>query len=138
MLENLHQFFQSPVKVVLISRRLNQRHFDGMMEIIRPNAIQPESIFLSGIDQSALVPFIFCNNESAAFVNDFCDLTENVPAGLVENRMRRVEAETVDMKLLHPVLNIREVVRPHLFSVGTAKVNGFTPWSVMFVLEVVR
>ncbi len=103
------------------------------MEIIRPAAVESQPSGVRRAQQIRIVSIVLRDDEPASRMHPLRDLREDVLRRVVDNCVRRIEAETVDVKLAHPVECVfaKEIPYRRLFVI-----QPDAPWRLMFGIEI--
>ena len=70
------------------------------------------------------IAFVLRDDKGAALVHHLRRFGEQMLLGVVEDGVRRIEAQAIDMKLVEPVRGVREEERPHRRSVRPSKFSA--------------
>ena len=112
-----------------------------MMKIIGPNAIQPIPSPVGGQDELGLVAVILRYEQDVSFlwkrgVNFSSKFFEEVRGAVVHHRMRRVQAQSVDVILVYPMQGVFYKKMPCMAAVFIVKVDAVAPGAFMSGREI--
>ncbi len=68
-LQGLDDFMHLANEILLVARSVDDRDFDGMMEVVRPNPIKAEAVLLQRSDNSCFIAFVLRDHVSAPRVS---------------------------------------------------------------------
>ena len=89
---------------------LRERNSGAVMEIVVPHSVEIIATFTARSNQFGFLPLIFCEQKNRArtsrFARGAADGADDVFIRIVKNALRRIEAESIEMKLLDPVAPI--------------------------------
>src|SRR6185312_13608739 len=89
-----------------------QQPSSRVMEVVGPDAIEAEAVFRNGPDDLAFVPLVLGDDKDWAIrcggTGALADLAEDMDRRVIDDRMRRVEAEAVHVEVANPHLSVRQ------------------------------
>jgi hypothetical protein len=119
-----------------------ERAPDLMMEVVGPHGIESPPARRRRGHHVRQVAVIFGDQQHAALAGSGThpagELGEEVSRALVDQRVRGVEAQAVDVVLVDPVQSIFEEEVAHHVAVRAVEVHGVAPWCLMAARKVVR
>src|SRR4029453_7582521 len=114
-----------------------ERNMRSVMEVVIPQCVESEPASLRRTQQPDVLRLILTNKNYLArpgrFARAACDRRNNMLGGGVENLLCRIEAETVKMKLLDPVLDVGQKKFPHGCSIGPIEIERLTPIALVSI-----
>ncbi len=119
-----------------------ERGVHGVMEIVRPDAVEAEPALPALAHEPRIVLVALRDDERPAaeppseVVNRGRELVEDVPRARVEDRVYGVQAEPVDVILGDPVERVVDHVAAYLVAVGAVVVDGAPPRRAVATREV--
>ena len=114
-----------------------QRHADAVVEIVRPQAVQPAAALGFGHGERGGVALVLGVDEAAPRVHGLGDFGEDVPVRFVHDGVRRIEPEAVEVELLHPEDRVLPEVIPHRPVVVAVEVERVAPRGLVRGVEII-
>src|SRR5690348_15771676 len=106
-----------------------------MMKIVVPQRVETVSMFLVRTNDSTFLRLVFTHDvdlsSSAGSARCGGDLLQDVSGRAVENLLRRVEAQSVEVKLLDPIPNVREKKFSHGRGVLSVEIERISPLALI-------
>ena len=114
-----------------------QGHADAVVEVVRPQTVQPAAALGLGHGEGGGVALVLGVDEAAPRMDGFGDFGEDVSVRLVHDGVSRVEAEAVEVELLHPEDRVFPEVIPHRAVVVAVEVERVAPRGFVRGIEVI-
>ena len=112
------------------------------MEVVVPHRVEAEAAPLGRQQLLRMLRLVLGDHDDRARLRGFArsarELREDVRSAVVEDRLRRVEAQSVQVELADPVARVAENEIARALRVLAVEVQRFAPFGVVARAEVVR
>src|SRR5271154_567529 len=136
--------FARATAVVRIVRLVmaSQCHHSTVMEVVIPQRVEPVSAPLGWAHQLCVLRLVLSDNKSDSAAPCRAHPPDNGGHDMIvrsiENCLRRVEPQSVEMILVDPITRIGDEELAHRARIGTVEIDRFTPVVFVTVSEISR
>src|SRR6202041_1409040 len=131
-----------PTAVIRVVRFVmpGQRYHGAVMEVVVPQGVEPVTAVLGGARQLGMLRLVLTNDKGDSATPPRSprpgDGGDNMIFRSIENCLRRVEPQPVEMILVDPIARIGDEEFARRPRIGTVEIDGLTPFVVVAIGEI--
>ena len=119
-----------------------QRYHGAVMEVVVPQGVEPVTAVLGRARQLGVLRLVLSDDKGASAAPRRSHLPrdggDNMIFRSIENCLRRVEPQPVEMILVDPIARIGDEEFARRPGIGTVEIDGLTPFVVVAIGEISR